>query len=200
MSRPNQALVPHPRRLAAVPVLAALLLALALPAGTAAGGSGATVIRGTQLAYGTCGPNGDGYLMTGALEGCWWITEFNPQSGDSSHNLRATGKEHFEGFIGSLEGSFDTSYQYTAKFDGPWTSSAEIHGRCHHPIIAGSGTGDLAGITGQLSFTDVVNVDPPYYPYWGSIRIPGVGSLDLTAGTSASASRTASAARTASSC
>lgn len=49
--------------------------------------------------------------MTGALEGCWWITEFNPQSGDSSHNLRATGKERFEGFIGSLEGSFDTSFQ-----------------------------------------------------------------------------------------
>jgi hypothetical protein len=179
---------------------AVLVVAIALPAGAAAAGSGAVVVRGIQLAYGTCGPNSDGYQMTGDLEGCWWITEFDPQSPESRHNLRATGTEHFDGRIGSLEGTFDTFFQYTAKFDGPWVSSAEIHGRCHHPIVAGSGTGDFAGITGQLSFHDGVDVDPPYYPYWGSVRIPGAGSLDLASSTAASASRTASAATTASSC
>jgi hypothetical protein len=79
--------------------------------------------------------------------------------------------------------------------DGPWVSSAEIHGRCHHPVVAGSGTGDFIGITGELRFKDVVDVNPPYYPYWGSLRIAGqdLGLNSATAASLASSATTTSA-------
>ena len=192
------------RARAALATLAVLLLA-ALPATTAAAGKGATVVGGVQLAYGTCG-DGGGYAMTGDLAGCWYITEFtpNPHLTDSKHNLEATGTELFDGWIGSLRGTFTTTFQYTAKMDGPWGTSAEIHGRCHHPVVAGSGTGDFVGITGELSFKDVVDLDPPYYPYWGNVRIPGGGTTAATVtrslGTASSASLAASSTTTASSC
>ena len=51
--------------------IALLLAAGLLAAGAtsvAAGGRGATVVRGIQQAYGTCGANSDGYAMTGSLE------------------------------------------------------------------------------------------------------------------------------------
>jgi hypothetical protein len=181
------------RRWALRTTLASMLLAVVLPGAAGAAGTGALVVRGIQLAYGTCGVNSDGYEMTGDLVGCWWITDFQPQipqGDDSKHNLRATGTELFVGWIGSRYGSFETDFQYTAKFDGSWTSFIEIHGRCHHPIKAGTGTGDFVGITGELSFTDVVDVNPPYYPYWGSVRIAGqtltLGALSQKASTSSS--------------
>ena len=177
------------RRWAARSLLGATLLSLMLPGVVGAAGTGALVVRGIQLEYGSCGANSDGYEMTGDLVGCWYITDFQPQSAESNHNLRATGAELFVGWIGSRYGSFETDFQYTAKFDGPWTDFIEIHGRCHHPIKAGTGTGDFVGISGELSFKDVVDVNPPYYPYWGSVRIAGeeltlgAASLKSTAAT-----------------
>lgn len=163
--------VPVPR-LAARALIAAALVSLLIPA-LAAAANGAAVVRGTQLAYGTCGELGDGYAMTGDLDGCWWITDFQSRTDPAKHNVLATGTELFVGWIGDRYGSFTTTFEYTAKMDGPWGSSPEIHGRCHHPIDRDSGTGDLEGISGELSFKDVVDVDPPYYPYWGSVRIAG---------------------------
>jgi len=167
------------RRWATISLLAAVLASLLLPGVATAAGIGATVVTGTQLAYGTCGANRDGYQMTGDLVGCWWITEFESTTDASKHNVRATGTELFIGSLGSLSGSFTTTFGYTAKMDGPWVSSAEIHGRCHHPVVAG--TGDFAGISGELNFTDV-NVNPPSYPYWGNLRIAGQ-SLTLNSAT-----------------
>lgn len=156
---------------------AAVLASLLLPGAMAAAGTGAVAVRGTQLAYGTCGDLSDGYAMTGDLVGCWWITTFESKTDPARHNVLATGTELFVGWIGSRYGSFTTTFQYTAKMDGPWVSSPELHGRCHHPITRGSGTGDFEGISGELSFKDVVDVNPPYYPYWGNVRIWG---QDLT--------------------
>ncbi|HJP89775.1 MAG TPA: hypothetical protein VJ850_12135, partial [Candidatus Limnocylindrales bacterium] len=157
---------------AARALAASMLLGLALPATVGAAGNGAVAISGTQRAYGTCGELSDGYEMRGDLVGCWWITEFNPDPKfDAKHNGRATGTELFVGWIGDRYGSFETTFQYTAKMDGPWLSSPEIHGRCHHPITAGTGTGDFAGITGEVSFKDVLDgPDAPNYPYWGNVR------------------------------
>ncbi len=64
-----------------------------------------------------------------------------------------TGQEIFIGTIDGAAGSFTTTYKFEAKFapDG-----AEIHGRCQHPIIEGSGTGAFAGATGRLNFKDIV--------------------------------------------
>ena len=173
MSIDHRADARHPiRRLrrTVVALLASLLLAVPASAAAAAA-NGALTIRGTQLAYGTCGPNSDGYRMTGDLDGCWWITDFTSTTDASRHNVRATGTELFVGWLGSRYGSFTTTFEYTAKMDGPWMTSPEVHGRCHHPIVEGDG--DFAGITGELSFHDVVDVDPPYYPYWGNLRIAG---------------------------
>lgn len=159
-------------------LLAAMLAVFVLPGVVAAAGNGAVAVKGTQQAYGTCGDLSDGYLMVGDLRGCWWITDFQSTTPDSHHNVRATGTELFVGWIGTRYGSFTTRFQYTAKMDGPWGNFIEIHGRCHHPIDKDSGTGDFVGISGELSFKDVVDVNPPYYPYWGNVRIAGQ-SIDL---------------------
>ena len=191
----------HPRtarRARAALSLLAVVVLCALPVTVSAAGNGAA-ISGTQLAYGTCGENSDGYWMTGDLVGCWYITTFESTTDASKHNVRATGTELFDGWIGSLHGTFTTTFVYTAKMDGPWGNFLEIHGRCHHPIV--EGTGDFAGITGELSFKDVVDVNPPYYPYWGNVRIPGGATAHtLSIGTAGSTSRSASTTTTGTSC
>lgn len=154
-------------RLPAIALLAALLLASAIPAGASAAGRGSTIVRGTQLAAGSCADGG--YAMTGDLVGCWWIDTFDAWSDPDKSTLRATGTEHFTGCLGSVCGTFFTTYVFTAKTDGPWPVSPEIHGRCHHPVVGG--TGGFAGARGEISFTDVVDVNPPYYPYWGNIHL-----------------------------
>jgi hypothetical protein len=159
-----------------LPIMAVLIGSL-LSAGSAAAGNGTTVVRGVQLAPGTC-PNG-GYAMTGSLDGCWWIDTFNSKSDPAKTNFRLTGDEHFEGCMGTICGSFKTTYTFTGKAAGPWTTSAEIHGRCHHPIVPDSGTGGFEGATGVFSFHDVVDVSPPYYPYVGNIHLAG-GSASAT--------------------
>ena len=183
----------RPSRRLAVALGTALAL-VALGAGAvSAGGSGALIVRGTQLAYGTCDDpdtGAPGYLMTdGSLDGCWVIDTFDVRPVFAGkHNYVATGTEHFTGWIGNRHGTFTTRYTFTAKTDGPWDEgAAEIHGRCHHPITGGSG--GFAGITGQLSFTDI-NDTPPSYPYWGAIRLPG-GAATLTTRTAATTSATA---------
>jgi hypothetical protein len=173
-------------RILAVSAALLLLAAVVVPASAA---GGATIVQGTQLAYGSCGA-GTGYAMTGSLDGCWWIDTFESSTDPSKHNYRATGQEHFQGCLGTVCGSFETTYIFTAKTDGPWGEGAtEIHGRCHHPIVPGSGTGGFTGVTGQLSFHDVVDVSPPYYPYHGSLRlVAGAGTgITVVLGASSSA-------------
>src|SRR5262245_3177088 len=89
------------RRLA-WPVLAAAVLALALPLSASAAGKGALVVTGIQEQYGSCvmAGYGDGYKMDGNLDGCWVIMTFDTpgQDGSKSH-LRGVGTERFEGTI-----------------------------------------------------------------------------------------------------
>ena len=175
-------------------LLAAFLLAAALPTTAAAAGNGAIVVRGIQHEYGSCEKNGElGYLMTPApgqtspaLQGCWFVETFfvDPKFDGMAHFM-AVGVERFEGWLGDVQGTFHTRYIYTAKTDGDYTNFLEIHGRCHHPITWGEG--GFAGVGGELSFTDVVDVNPPYYPYWGSIRLDG-SSTTLATQTAAAAS------------
>jgi hypothetical protein len=156
-------------RRAALPLLVALMGSL-LSTGAVAADNGTTIVRGVQLALGTCKDGGlDGYKMIGSLDGCWVIDSFETKSDPDKSTFRATGTEHFTGWLGSTHGTFYTTYSYTAKTDGPWPTSAEIHGRCHHPIIGG--TGGFEGASGVLSFHDVVDVSPPYYPYAGNVHL-----------------------------
>lgn len=153
-------------RRTALPLLVALIGSL-LSVGAVTAGSGASIVRGDQLAAGTCADGG--YAMTGSLVGCWWIDTFESKSDPDKSTFRATGTEHFIGCLGSVCGTFYTTYSYTAKTDGPWPTSAEIHGRCHHPVIGG--TGGFAGASGEISFHDVVDVSPPHYPYIGNVHV-----------------------------
>ena len=157
-------------RRAALPLVLALIGSL-LSVGSVAAGNGTTIVRGVQEAYGTCEDDlgNPGYAMTGSLVGCWVIDTFETKSDPNKSTLLASGTEHFEGCLGQVCGTFTTTYTYTAKYDGPWPSSAEIHGRCHHPITGG--TGGFAGVSGQFSFHDVVDVSPPYYPYVGNVHL-----------------------------
>jgi len=170
---------PGTLRSVGIALAAALLLAATLAASASAGGRGATTVRGTQLAAGTC-ENG-GYAMTGSFIGCWWIDTFETKSDLDKAHYRATGTEHFEGCLGAVCGTLTTTYSFTAKTDGPWPTSAELHGRCHHPVTGG--TDGFAGATGEISFHDVVNVSPPHYPYWGNVRLAGSASATQTLST-----------------
>jgi hypothetical protein len=154
-------------------VLGLAAAAVAFGAQSAAG-SGATIIRGDQLAdLGPC-PAGDGnYRMAGDLVGCWFTDDFVVRSENPGGGFRASGKEHFMGCLdangdgtctGERTGRFDTTFTFTAKLA---PSGEEIHGRCQHPIVSGSGA--FAGATGVLSFKDIPSEGR--FPYHGNIKL-----------------------------
>lgn len=167
--------------------MAAVALASTIPLTVSAGGNGSTIVQGIQHAYGTCG-NGTGYLMTGDLQGCWWIDTM--EVGPSRGTFLARGTEHFTGWIGSLYGTFYTTYTFTAQYEG----DVELHGRCHHPVVGGDG--DFEGISGVLTFKDVVDVNPPYYPYRGTLRLGEAGTLSISLAPSAANAATSESTRT----
>ncbi len=70
------------------------------------------------------------------------------------------------GLNGGPVGTFTTTYKFEAKFapDG-----SEIHGRCQHPIVDGSGTGGFEGASGRLNFKDIVETGE--YLYKGHIDV-----------------------------
>ena len=121
-------------------------------------------MRGDQLIAGTStscpgAPEGT-YRMAGDLIGCWFTDEFNVVQENPGGGFEASGTEHFQGCldtnhngscgVGEPSGRFDTTFTFTAKFA---PSGDEIHGRCHHPIIGG--TGAFTGASGELSFKDI---------------------------------------------
>jgi hypothetical protein len=177
------------RRIARI-VAAAGLIAAIIPATAWAAGGGATIARGIQHEFGSCGSD-DGYLMTGSLEGCWWVDTFEVKPMPVHGTMLAHGVEHFEGCLGTVCGTFATTYTYTARFDG----ATELHGRCHHPITGG--TGGFAGARGELEFTDVVSAEPFFYPYWGNIQLnrTALATNSSIATTTSSSLRTSAASR-----
>lgn len=113
------------RRRSAILILLALVGSVS-SAGPVVAANGTTIVRGVQSAYGTCRDVEGvlGYQMTGSLEGCWVIDTFVSATDPNRSTFRATGTEHFEGCLGSVCGTFQTTYSYTAKTDGPWPASA----------------------------------------------------------------------------
>jgi hypothetical protein len=89
----------HRGRLAAALAAVALLAAMA-PSMALAGGRGAIVVQGIQHEYGSCG-NGEGYLMTGSVDGCWWVDTFEVKA-TGQGTMLAHGREHFTGWLGTL--------------------------------------------------------------------------------------------------
>jgi hypothetical protein len=162
-----------PTRLVLLVALTAVLAAVAVQA---AAGAGATVVRGDQLIAGASScPNADAgtYRMAGDLVGCWYTDTFDVVSENPGGGFRASGTEHFVGCAdtngngscgaGEPSGRFDTTFTFTAKLA---PTGDEIHGRCHHPIIGG--TGAFAGASGELSFKDIPSEGR--FPYHGPLN------------------------------
>lgn len=163
---------PRPRRAGALPLVAALVVAvLAMPAS-----AGTTLVSGSSVFNNQCqAPVGDppanlgdypAIDFSGSLDGCWYTyvsaSRFNP-----SGTYIEQGTEFFVGCLnGTTCGTFETTYTFTGKYTDD-TFQVEIHGRCEHSIVGG--TGDFAGAKGVINFKDdVVNM---IFNYRGQIQL-----------------------------
>jgi hypothetical protein len=142
--------------LAAASLGAAVLLALPMTAS-----AGAAQIAGVQAFDfgGVCTEAAGAFTMTGSLVGCWYTDTFSAKINPSG-TVQGVGTEHFVGCLGATCGTLHMTFTFTGKFAGPPTF-AEIHGRCHHPIVAGEG--GFAGATGVVDFKDDVTTGLSYY-------------------------------------
>ena len=108
--------------------------------------------------------------MTGGLVGCWYTDKVEVVLTTVSGAYQERGEETFIGCLsdGTTCGSFRTEYKFTARYaaDGPELS--ELHGHCEHKLV--SGTGDFAGILGQVNFKD--NVQTGEFFYAGHYQLP----------------------------
>jgi hypothetical protein len=161
-------------------VLMAVFTALLLPT-PAEASSGATAVRGFQPSpVAECmGASGDfgTYGMEGDLVGCWYIDTIVENGFTPSGSGKFSGTEHFVGCIDrdgngvcsgvDSNGEFRTTFTFSAKFD--LVTFAEIKGRCHHPIVGGSGA--FANARGVINFHDNVDGGVVTADYFGPIRL-----------------------------
>jgi hypothetical protein len=151
-----------------VALLASLLLALPAPAHAAN-----DQLTGTALFTAGC-PDApspyddyDPLVMSGSLVGCWY-TNVETSLITPGGVYHESGTELFVGQLdGGPTGTFTTTYKFDAKLNADGT---EVRGRCHHPIVSGSGTGGFAGATGRVDFKDIIG-DPITYEYRGHISL-----------------------------
>jgi hypothetical protein len=150
------------RKLTLLLAAAATLIALVASANAA----GTAQISGLQAEDPACGSVTDGtWGMQGSLVGCWYTTGTTYYKEHPSGTIQVRGTETFVGCLnGATCGTFSTTFTFTAKYA---PTLAEIHGRCHHPIV--SGTGDFTGATGVLTFKDDVATGSA--PYKGHITL-----------------------------
>ncbi|MGH7496244.1 MAG: hypothetical protein ACREOO_28155 [bacterium] len=136
--------------------------------GSVLGKPGATQISGTGFfaGAGECTALPPDALfaltMTGDLEGCLYVfVDFSECS--PSGTYREQGRDLFVGQYNGRSGTFRTTYGFEAKYEDCPNLLGEVFGRCQHPIVAGSGTGDFVGVSGRIDLKDdVVAVEFPY--------------------------------------
>jgi hypothetical protein len=169
------------KTIAAAAVTAALACVLAAPASAASyrvsGDQSPPVTDANKCFERSAGPS---YTMTGNLVGCWYTDTFivvKDTRRNGIEEIHAIGTEHFVGCLDVDGGRHCTSadphgtLSFTFTFVGQFnaTTRNEIRGSCHHPIV--SGTGDFAGATGVLNFTDtIVNETLVSSPYKGHVE------------------------------
>jgi hypothetical protein len=152
------------------------VLAVALLVAAPASAEGAGQVSGNQTPVAACdGSTSLGtYAMDGSLIGCWFTDSFDVVREHASGTVQVTGTEHFDGCLdlggdgscsGDPEGTLSFSFQFSGKFD--LVTSAEIRGRCQHPIL--SGTGGFATASGVITFKD--DVVTGIAPYRGNVRL-----------------------------
>ena len=132
-----------------------LVAAIALAASPVAAGS-STQVDGllTPDTSAVCQEDGASvatFTVTGGLTGCWYIDEWTIRNETPSGSTKASGTELFSGCLGTRCGHFWTTYTFTYKI----VDGAEVHGRCHHPIVRGDG--GFTGVKGVLEMHDLPN-------------------------------------------
>jgi hypothetical protein len=154
------------QRWALLGVVMGCLVAMGLVA--PANAAGVTQFSGSAVyeSAGECGtpPTGfdsyPGLVLSGSLEGCLYTMALTVKQTPSGVYLE-TGRELIIARLnGGPEGTFETTYRFEGKYDA---SGAEIHGRCQHPIVEGSGTGGFAGAEGRIDFKDEVETGTFFY-------------------------------------
>jgi hypothetical protein len=115
-------------------------------------------------------------LETGNLQGCWYTLveeySFSPNADATPVVYHERGREVFVGDLYDDNGNwmgggtFETTYHFTGKFEDA-SQAVEIHGRCQHPLAAGTGTGVFGGMTGRVDFKD--NVETGVLTYRGHL-------------------------------
>lgn len=90
------------------------------------------------------------FTVAGTLDGCWYVTSATKWQENGNGGLLATGTETFDGCLGQDCGQLFTTFTFTAQFADDGT---ELHGRCQHPIVGG--TGDFAGASGVITMRDL---------------------------------------------
>ena len=155
-------------------VLALVALSNGLLGAAPARAAGATQIHGTGFYddLGLCVDPVDpdvayALTMSGDLEGCWYIA-IDTVDCSPSGTYREIGHERFVGRYEGAEGTFRTTYRFTAKYADCANVLGELVGRCQHPIVAGSGTGVFTGVSGRLDFKD--DIAAGNFPYRGHLQ------------------------------
>jgi hypothetical protein len=111
-----------------------------------------------------------GFALTGSLEACLYTKVITTKETPSGVYLES-GEEVFVGSLdGGTVGAFATTYRFESKWDPDVSTGVEVHGRCQHPIVEGSGTGGFEGAKGRLDFKDIIG-DPVTYVYRGHISL-----------------------------
>lgn len=163
-------------------VAACVFATLAMPVS-----AGTTLVSGTSVFNTACqAPVGDvptnlgdypAIDFSGSLDGCWYTyvatSRFNP-----SGTYVEQGTELFVGCLnGTACGTFETVYTFTGRYTDA-TFTQELHGRCEHRIVGG--TGDFAGAMGVITFKDdVVNMK---FDYRGQIQLAPAAQGAATVG------------------
>lgn len=160
-----------PLAITTLTILALVSVALTLPFPALAGGatriSGIGFFAGSDVCPDTEDLGADFAVgVTGDLEGCLY-TFVETAVCSPSGTYVETGHELFvqDGGGGN---TFGTTYRFEAKYQDCANLGGEIIGRCQHPIVAGSGTGDFAGVSGRLDFKD--DIAAGNFPFIGYLR------------------------------
>lgn len=168
----------YPRRTATliVSITALLVLSLGLLGAPAAADTGTGAVQFDGVARGTNECAGQPGIVAldmyeGNLIGCLINTGFDEPKLTPSGVYLERGTETFVGCLFEDGeklgcGSFDTTYLFSGKFP---PDGEQQFGRCQHPIVEGTGTGDFVGATGRIDFKD--DLDAGLFNFRGHISL-----------------------------
>ena len=109
-------------------------------------------------------------VLTGSLQGCLYTKVVTTKETPSGVYLKS-GEEVIVGSLdGGSAGTFETTYKFESKWDPDVTTGVEVHGRCQHRIVEGSGTGGFEGAKGRVDIKDIIG-DPVTFVYRGHISL-----------------------------